>query len=83
MALDLDEVTLDLSAVEQLEDPRQIVDRLQHEFSPADRYETWAEPIRAELDARLDRALLTLEQAATGDDVELARLAAIRQRRHL
>ncbi len=83
VALDLDEVTLDLTAVEQLETPDEIVDRLQHEFSPADRYESWAEPIRAELDARLDRALRQLEREAIDDDVELARLAAIRGSRHL
>ena len=83
VALDLGEVDLDLVEVDRLDDPATIVDRLQHEFSPADRYEPWAEAIRTELDARLDQALRTLEVDAGGDPVETARLAAIRERRQV
>lgn len=83
VALDLDHVLLDLVAIDGLDDDESVIDRLEHEFSPSDRYESWAEPLRAELDARLDRALRARREAVADDDVEVARLDRIRAERHL
>jgi pimeloyl-ACP methyl ester carboxylesterase/DNA-binding SARP family transcriptional activator len=77
--LDLGTVTTDLEVLLAADDDREVVAAWTGPFLPEDRYETWADGVRADAQARFVRSARRLaEQSLADDDTERARDLALR-----